>query len=272
MPLARRALLLALAATPTLARPALAAPRAEPWERWRRHASGARTSVDHAAFDALLARHRSLGSDGIARFAYQAARTERETLTAYLARLQATDVDALDRAEQFAFWANLYNALTLDVVLAGWPVASIRDIRSGLFTPGPWGRRLATVAGQALTLDDIEHRILRPLWQDPRVHYAVNCAALGCPDLPARAWRATTLDADLDSAARVFVNHPRGARIERDRLLVSSIYRWFIEDFSGTDAGVIAHLVRFAAPPLAAALRGRQRLDRDAYDWAINAA
>lgn len=267
MTLPRRTLLLALAATP-----ALAAPRAEPWERWRRHAPGARGSVDHAAFDSLLARHRGMGADGIALFAYQAARADRAALTGYLARLQATDVDALDRPEQFAFWANLYNALTLDVVLANWPVASLREIRSGLFAPGPWGRKLATVANEALTLDDIEHRILRPLWRDPRVHYAVNCASLGCPDLPARAFRAGSLDADLDSAARIFVNHPRGARIEGDRLVVSSIYRWFIEDFSGTDAGAIAHLARYAAPPLAAQLRGRQRLDRDAYDWAINAA
>lgn len=212
------------------------------------------------------------GADGIARFAYQAARADRAALTAYLARLQGTNVDALDRPEQFAFWANLYNALTLDVVLANWPVASIREIRSGLFAPGPWGRKLATVSNEALTLDDIEHRILRPLWRDPRVHYAVNCASLGCPDLPARAFRAASLDADLDNAVRIFVNHPRGARIEGDRLVVSSIYRWFIEDFSGTDAGVIAHLARHAAPPLAAALRGRQTLDRDAYDWANNAA
>jgi hypothetical protein len=264
----RTCLLLPLA----FAAPARAAPDSVPWERWRRHAAGSTARVNHDAWDAFLARHRVPGQDGIARLRYAQAVADRAPLRAYLATLQATNPDTLDRAEQFAFWANLYNALTIDVVLENWPVASIREIRSGLFTPGPWGRHLATVANEKLSLDDIEHRILRPLWQDARVHYAVNCASLGCPDLPPRALRAATLDTDLNAAARSFVNHPRGARVEGGRLQVSSIYRWFIADFGGNDAGVIAHLRRFAAPPLAAALAGRTRIDRDSYDWAINAA
>jgi hypothetical protein len=265
----RRALLLAPLG---FAAPARAAPQAVPWERWRRHAAGSSARVDHDAWDAFLARHRVVGQDGIARLRYADALQDRAPLRAYLATLQATNPDTLGQAEQFVFWANLYNALTVDVVLENWPVASIREIRSGLFTPGPWGRQLATVANEALSLDDIEHRILRPLWQDARVHYAVNCASLGCPDLPARAFRAATLDTDLNQAARAFVNHQRGARIEAGRLQVSSIYRWFIADFGGNDAGVIAHLRQHAAPQLVQLLEGRNKLDRDSYDWAINAA
>ena len=145
-----------------------------------------------------------------------------------------------------------------------------KAISPGLFADGPWGAKLITVEGEQVSLDDIEHRILRPIWRDPRVHYAVNCASLGCPDLHARAWIAEGLDASLDAAARTYVNHPRGARVEDGRLIVSSIYDWFEEDFGGSDAGVIAHLKTFAAPPLAQALSSITRVSDDRYDWRLN--
>ena len=90
--------------------------------------------------------------------------------------------------EQRAFWINLYHALTVRVILSHYPVSGIReiDISPGLFARGPWDRKLIPVEGVELTLNDIEHRILRPIWRDPRVHYALNCASLGCPDLRRR--------------------------------------------------------------------------------------
>ena len=254
--------------------PATAQSRARPWERWRAHAAGSTRRIDHTAFDAVLARHRRLGADGVARFDYAALRQARGRFDAYVTALQAEEVAALDRAEQFAFWANLYNALTLAVVIDHWPVASIRDIAisPGLFARGPWGARRARIGDEAITLDDIEHRILRPLWGDARVHYAVNCASIGCPNLPARAFRTEGLDAALDAAARDFVNHPRGAGFDASgRLVVSSIYRWFREDFGGDDAGVLVHLGRHAAPDHARRIAARGRVDDHAYDWAINA-
>jgi len=256
---------------------AMAAPAAEAWERWRTHDPAATRRVDHGAWTALLARHRSMGADGIARFDYAvlaAAGPDRAALADYLAALAAIHVSALARAEQMAFWINLYNAMTVDVVVRHWPVDSIRDIRisPGWFVVGPWGRKLIAVEGEEVSLDDIEHRILRPLWNDPRVHYAVNCASLGCPDLAAEAYTGAALDAQLERAAVGFVNHPRGARIEAGRLRVSSIYEWFKADFGGDDAGVIAHLRRYAGPELARALAGMTRIAGHAYDWTINRA
>jgi hypothetical protein len=183
------------------------------------------------------------------------------------------------RAEAFAYWANLYNALTLKVVLDRYPVRSIRDIRStGVpLDPkgwtGPWRTRLVTVEGRRMSLDDIEHETMRPTFRDPRVHYAVNCASIGCPNLWPRAWRAATLDRELDDAASAFVKHPRGVTVMPDgRLRISSIYSWFREDFGGSEAGVIAHLRRHAAPALAARLGERTAIAEDAYDWALNDA
>lgn len=260
---------LALFATPALAT------RADPWPRWQRHTPGARVAVDHAAWDAFLARHVHTGADGAHHVSYAAAKgADEAALAGYVRMLEATDVDALDRDEQFCFWGNLYNARTVLLILEHWPVRSITEIRisPGLFSFGPWGRKLLKVKGEALSLDDIEHRIMRPIWRDPRVHYAVNCASIGCPNLKATAWRPATREADLEAGARAFVNHPRGVTVQANgRIVVSSIYRWFREDFGDSDAGVIAHLLRYAEPRLAAALRARNRIDGDHYDWAINA-
>lgn len=254
---------------------ALAAPAAEAWARWRAHDPASTRRVDHGVWSGLLARYRAAGADGIARFDYASLAADgpgRATLAAYLAALAATPVSTLARAEQMAFWINLYNALTVDVVVRHWPVDSIRDIRisPGWFAVGPWGRKLIAVEGEEVSLDDIEHRILRPLWNDPRVHYAVNCASLGCPDLAAEAYAGAALDAQLDRAAIGFVNHPRGARIADGRLRVSSIYEWFKADFGGDDTGVIAHLRRYAGPDLARALAGVTRIAGYGYDWSIN--
>ena len=174
----------------------------------------------------------------------------------------------LPRNEAFAYWANLYNAITLQVILDRFPVHSIRDIKSdGLFDPkayiGPWRTKRVTVEGKQLSLDDIEHEIMRPTFKDPRVHYSVNCASFGCPNLPAKAWNAATLDADLDAAARDFINHPRGvAVLAGGKLKVSSIYKWFRDDFGADDAAVIAHLKKYAKPELAPARHGDHRRGR----------
>lgn len=256
-----------------LATPALAT-RADLWPRWQRHTPGARRAVDHAAWDAFLARHVHPGEDGVHHVSYAAAKgADEAALADYVRMLEGTDVDALDRDEQFCFWGNLYNARTVLLILEHWPVRSITEIRisPGLFSFGPWRRKLMEVKGEALSLDDIEHRIMRPIWRDPRVHYVVNCASIGCPNLKRTAWRPATLEADLEAGARDFVNHPRGVTVRANgRIVVSSIYTWFREDFGDSDTGVIAHLLRYAEPRLAAALRARNRIDGDDYDWAIN--
>ena len=230
-------------------------------------------TVDHAAFDALLARRARPSRDGVVRVDYagwKASAADRGALEGYIGALSRVAPLTLTRPEQFAFWANLYNALTLKVVLDAYPVRSIRDIRSGV-RAGPWRRQLVTVGGVRLSLDDIEHGILRKGWSDPRIHYAVNCASIGCPNLPLRAWRGATLGGSLDAAARAYVRHPRGARFDGDVLVVSSIYKWYAADFGGSDACVIAHLARYAAPPLKARLEASTRIGRDAYDWSLNA-
>lgn len=255
--------------------PAAAAPRAELWPRWLRHDPAATATVDHGRWAAFLARYLERGADGVNRVAYGAVTpADRRALQDYLAGLAAVRVGELARAEQMAYWINLYNALTVEVVLGRYPVASIRDIAisPGLFSRGPWGRKLATVEGEALSLDDIEHRILRPIWRDPRVHYALSCAAVGCPNLRPEPYAGRGIDQALDQAARAFVNDPRGVRVDAGGLHVSSLYRWYQDDFGGDEAGVIRHLLAYAEPATAMRLQEQTGIADDSYDWSLNDA
>ena len=254
---------------------ALSAPRAELWERWTAHDPLATAEIDHTAWTDFLATYVSDGNDGVTRVAYaQVTNADTGALGTYLAQLAATPISRFNRAEQRAYWINLYNALTVKVVLDHYPVASIRDIdiSPGLFADGPWGKELIEVEGEALSLNNIEHRILRPIWRDSRIHYTVNCAAIGCPNLPSVAFTAGNAEMLLEAAARAYVNHPRSSRIEDGKLVVSSIYVWFQEDFGDNDAGVIAHLKRYADRDLAAKLAAVERIGAHEYDWSLNDA
>ena len=257
---------LAVAAFPTVA-----APRADLWERWTAHDPGATATIDHSSWDGFLKTYVSVFPDGVNRVAYaHVSDADRKRLDRYIDDLTALAISAYSRDEQRAYWINLYNALTVQVILDHYPVKSIRQIKPNLFSVGPWRKKLITVEGEQLSLDDIEHRILRPIWRDPRLHYAVNCAAIGCPNLQTEAYTAANADTLLDRGARAYVNNPRGVAFRNGRLIVSSIYEWFQEDFGNSDEGVIGHLRRYAEPPLAARLNGTKRIAGDRYDWALN--
>ena len=239
-----------------------------------RQVSAAEAAIElperHAAWTAILAEYVKPGADGLNRFDYgalKASEADRAALTQYLSSFAALDFDALTSDEAFAAWANLYNALTIEHMIGRYPVKSIR---SGYFI-GPWKEVKILAGGREVSLDDIEHKILRVEWNDPRVHYAVNCASIGCPNLQTQAWEAATLDTDLDRAAREFINSPRGVTIrERGGLQVSRIYKWFEEDFGGNEAGVIDHLLQHADDGLAQQIRANADIKRHAYDWDLN--
>jgi hypothetical protein len=249
------------------------APRAELWPRWQAGDASNTQSVDFSAWGAFLERYVGAADSGLTVVSYGAVTPEDgNALAGFIAAMAALPISRYAPREQLTYWVNLYNALTVDVVLEHYPVASIRDIdiSPGLFADGPWDQPLIVVEDEPLTLNDIEHRILRPIWRDPRLHYVVNCAAVGCPNLGAAAYRAATMEQSLEAAARRYVNDPRGVAIRDGRVVVSSIYDWFIEDFGGDEAGVLAHLRRYAAPALAAQLAAIGKLHDSAYDWRLN--
>jgi hypothetical protein len=253
----------------------LALPRAELIDPfWTKHDPVSTERVDHDAWDRFLETYVSTDAAGVSRVAYgRVSAADRAALGAHLERLAGIPVERLARPEQLAFWVNLYNARTVALVLEHYPVTSIRDIRFGLFSIGPWSEPLLEVRGRKLSLNDIEHGILRPIWQDPRIHYLLNCAALGCPNLGASAYRGATIEQRMEAAAHAYINDPRAVHFDRDgRLIASKIYAWFEEDFGGSPAAVLAHLRCYAGPELAAPLAGRERIVDYAYNWALNDA
>ncbi|HSG94121.1 MAG TPA: DUF547 domain-containing protein, partial [Afifellaceae bacterium] len=152
-------------------------------------------------------------------------------------------------------------------------VTSIKEINlgGGFFGRGPWKAKLLRLEGRNLSLDNIEHDILRKRFPDPLIHYALNCASVGCPNLQKRAYRAATLHDQLQAGARAYVNNPRGLSISGNRLTASKIYRWYAADFGGA-AGLARHWATFAEPELKSRLTALGSVDRYVYDWSLNDA
>jgi hypothetical protein len=231
-------------------------------------------STTEAQWDALLGTYVHPDAQNLNRVdygAWKANKADLKALDGVVAGFASAPVSSLTKPNQFALWANLYNALTVQVVLSRYPIKSIRDIRNTLLSIGPWKQKYVQVEGQSLSLDDIEHGILRKNWADPRVHYSVNCASIGCPNLQRRGWRASSLEVDLDAAARSFINSARAVRVVRpNQIRLSSIYQWFKSDFGTSEAKILAHLRRYAAPSLSTQLTQARIIGYD-YDWSINA-
>jgi hypothetical protein len=248
-----------------------AAPQAELWPRWEAHDPSSTEVVDHSDWASILDGYLVTGHpSGVNRFRYgEVSGTDRDTLQEYIESLEATPVSELNRDEQYAYWFNFYNALTVELILDNYPLDSIRDI-GGLFSQGPFDKKLATVEGEEISLNDIEHRILRPIWKDPRIHYGVNCASIGCPNLLPEPFTGTTVDRQLEEAAAEYINHPRGVSVGRRRLTLSSIYDWFQADFDGSLEGVLAHLREYAEEELQSELRSPPDNVRFEYDWSLN--
>ncbi len=252
----------------------VAAPEPDLWTRWETHDPASTRTVDHTQWgrfldDYLVVNHPS----GITRVQYaDVVPEDKQRLENYLAKLKAIPVTRLRRAEQRAYWINLYNALTVNVILDHYPVDSIKDIdiSPGWFSFGPWDAKLLEIEGEKVTLNDIEHRILRPIWQDNRIHYAVNCASLGCPNLKPEPFTADNTEQLLDEAAGEYINHERGVKLEGKRLTLSSIYKWFQVDFGGSEAAVIGHLLKYARPSLANSLKALDGKVRYEYSWELN--
>ena len=251
----------------------LAAERAVVFEQWRLHDESSAMKVDHRNWEAFLLNYLRPGADGIHRLAYgRVKKRDYNSLSRYIQKLSKVEVSAYARSEQLAYWINLYNALTVKLVLDHYPFASIQKLgKPGDETRSSvWGRGLVTIAGVSLSLDDIEKRILQPIWDDPRVHYAITCPAVGCPNLQPVPFVGAQLERQLSDAAMAFVNDPRCIHIRGDQLHVSSFYRWHLEEFGGTERAVINHLMAYAEPELAMALQRFDRLHGDIFDWRLN--
>ncbi len=220
--------------------------------------------VDNSLYAELLKNYVRAGKVDYAGF-----KSEEANLDRYLKILENVDPEKLSRNEQFAFYANAYNAWTIKLILSGYPgVKSIKDL--GNLLRSPWKKKIVRIAGEVITLDHVEHEILRPRFKDPRVHFAINCAAKSCPPLRPEPFSGAILDQQLDDSTRSFINDPKSYRLEDNELYVSRIFKWFAEDFKDDPFGFF---LEYATGDLLMKLKGKS--DRIIvkylkYDWSLN--
>ena len=231
-------------------------------------------TFDHGAFDALL--HKNVVSGMVNYDNFDSA-----DFKAYLASLAAYDPSVLPKAEQLAFWINAYNAYTIQLINAHHERASIRNINN---TAGfikayrPWREKLTIVGGTAYGLDDIEQNIIRPRFREPRVHFALVCAAMGCPPLRSEAFTGARLDTQLDDQAHLFLlQSPAKNRVDLNRRTVhlSPIFvefRDYIKDFGGSKEAVGKYIARFfpAGAERDLLQSGTYKTVTTEYDWTLN--
>jgi hypothetical protein len=248
-------------------------------------ASPARAQVDHAygAWDALLKKHvRWLPDNKQSRVNYNGFKADRAELKKVLDGMSAVskaDFDRFNREQQMAFLVNAYNAFTIELILTRWPdLKSIKDL--GSVFKSPWKNEFFALLGAQRHLDWIEHEQLRPRYQEPRIHAAVNCASIGCPALRPEAFTAAKLEAQLEDGMTRFMGDRTRNRVEGGQVKINMIFKWFSEDFEKGHKGFSK--VEDVAAKYAAQLSDRpdeQQKLRDRalpvghleYDWSLNA-
>lgn len=214
---------------------------------------------------------------------YVGLKENRQKLDTYMDSLRATSPQNnpqrfKNKQGELAYWINAYNAIVLRGVIDAYPIASVKDIKifNGFFNRTEW-----MVGGKKLTLDDIENKIIRPLYKDPRIHFVVNCGAASCPELENRAFDGETLDERLEGAARRFANNKKHLYVKNNTLYFSKILDWFGSDFSNwfpaeranpdTRPALINYFLPHLPADLAAHLQSNSiKIEFSEYDWALN--
>ena len=193
----------------------------------------------------------------------------------YLDRLARARPDTLSREEQLAYWINVYNAYTIQLVNAHQERQSIRNINKILGVieaMGPWKEEIVEAGGQTMSLDHVEHEIIRKRFEEPRIHFALVCAARSCPPLRREAYTGERLDAQLDDQARVFIaRSPQKNRVDvlAATVHLSPIFTWFKDDFGPDLGGFLARHVP-DGPARALLESGRFKTVETPYDWSLN--
>jgi len=257
------------------------APASDLWPRWQKHNPENSEVIDHSVWQIFLDKYlvtnpliaESPKISGINRVRYAGvSKIDYGLLKNYLTSLEDIPVSNFSRPQQRAFWINLYNAATVNLILEHYPLESITKISFSFFSFGPWDEDLLSVEGVELSLNDVEHRILRPIWKDKRIHYTLNCASLGCPNLLPQAFTYLNTESLLEQGARDYINHPRGVKIQGENLILSKIYEWYQADFGGNEEGVIKHLQRYSTNKKLKYLHADDLEIEYQYSWLLNAA
>ena len=214
-----------------------------------------RVSISHQLWGEMLEKYVDVQGD----VDYKSFSQNIDSLDEYLEYLASFEPrENWARAEALAFYINLYNAATVRLILQHYPVASIRDIKQ------PWIKKWIRVGEKELSLNQIEHKILRKM-NEPRIHFAINCASASCPKLLNAAFEAQNIEKQLEEVARDFINDPARNEITPDDVAVSALFKWYKNDFT-KEGSLLDYINKYADQPI---LQGT-RISYLKYDWSLN--
>lgn len=224
------------------------------------------TPPSHEIFDKLLKKH--VSKDG--KVDYKGFISDKNEFQKYLDLLSsnAPDKAKWSEDEQLAYWINVYNAFTIKLIIDNYPVKSIQDLHPKLKIPlvnTVWHKKFFQIGGKDASLDEVEHKILRKEFDEPRIHFAVNCASYSCPPLRPEAFTAEKVDKQLEEQAISFINDKRHNTIQADKVEISSIFSWFKGDFT-KNGSLIDYLNKYSKVKI----NSNAKVSHKDYDWSLN--
>jgi len=224
----------------------------------------------HVKWSKILKEHTKKEVNQVS-FNYDKLKKAPKELKSYLKDLEAVKKDqfkSFTRDQKLAFWINAYNAYTIKIIIDNYPVKSIFEIKSNFFTKGPWKKDFINLLGKEMSLDDIEHGTIRKQFKEPRIHFAVNCASIGCPSLLQEAFVANKLESQFQSASDNFLNNKLKNFVKGNTLHLSKIFKWYGDDFKqykgAHDKGFVNYIVKELK------LEGKYTYTIEDYDWKLN--
>lgn len=225
----------------------------------------------HQLFDLVLKNH-TKAENHQTLFNYAKLKLNRKNLDNYLFKLKTlkkAEFKSFSKTQKLAFWINAYNAYTLDIVVRNYPLKSIKDISNGgLFSSfvktGPWKIKFISQFGKKISLDNIEHDIIRKKFMEPRIHFAVNCASIGCPSLLPEAFVASRLESQLEKAAHNFLSNKKKNFVKNGKLFLSKIFSWYGDDFNKKFGSYNNYVTKFYK------VDKKADVDFNDYDWKLN--
>jgi hypothetical protein len=234
-------------------------------------AQGYKESSGYSDWDLILKRYVIKSEHGgVNLFNYAAlskSADDWELLNNYITSLEGMDPNLMLKNAAVSYYANLYNAVTVKLVTENYGIKSIRKL--GPLNSGPWKRKVIKLNTELVSLDDIEHKILRSKYKSPYIHYMLNCASMSCPNLQVTPWKGDSLEVDQLAAATEYINSSRAVTLKKNALQLSSIYKWFKEDFEN-EGGVLDHILKHANKDLKNAIEKGVKIKSYNYDWTLN--
>lgn len=212
--------------------------------------------IDYSTWDKLLKKYVDIDGN----VDYKNFRKEIGLLNSYLEHQTKNPISEYDTNEsKLVYYINLYNAATVKLILDNYPLGSIKDLK------GPWNRQVISIRDKKLSLGDIEHNILRKM-DEPRIHFAINCASYSCPKLLNEAFTVEKLEEQLENSARDFVNDPKRNVIRKDKAMLSQIFKWYKKDFTGKMT-LTEYINKYATTKIS----NDTSIEYSNYDWSLNA-